>query len=330
MKGAITEDGVSLVKLFDEEGVVVAHVDKTLIVGEIGSVKAAIDTMKGQRDSLTKSESAFGKFVGSQVSKSFFSVSGDISKLPLPELPATEGLSHAGLRFDGSGIKVTMHGKNESLEMLSAMAKAGLVAATNMAKLNMEKTSDDLAEGTAGILGYYMAKNFTGMLEPKIDGDVMSLDFPFEGGPSTPMIFVAVTGILAAVAIPAFMKYIKKSKTAEASMFLKKAFDGARMLGMEGQPLPASVGPTPPLGTCCSQGEKCLPDPAAWQHPTWQALQFSIMDPHYFSYEFVNLGGTYQFKAYADLDCDGMYSTFTIESDLKDGSPDILKEDPLE
>jgi prepilin-type N-terminal cleavage/methylation domain-containing protein len=42
------------------------------------------------------------------------------------------------------------------------------------------------------------------------------------------MIVVAIIGILAAVAIPAFMKYIKKSKTSEAREFVKKIYDGAR------------------------------------------------------------------------------------------------------
>ena len=42
------------------------------------------------------------------------------------------------------------------------------------------------------------------------------------------MIVVAIIGILAAVAIPAFSKYIRKSKTSEASQFVKKVYDGAR------------------------------------------------------------------------------------------------------
>lgn len=336
MKGtAVTEDGVRYVNLVEENGaeIVAAQLDKTLIVGEKSSVMAAIATMKGEQDSLTKVESPFGKFVSSQVSKSYFSVTADLSKLPLPEIPMTEGLSHAGLRFAGNGIHLSVHGKNETLEMLSATAKGGLVMATNMAQQNMEASSDDFAEGAAGIMGYYMAKNFTSMLEPTIEGDELSLDFPFQSGGSTPMIFVAVTGVLAAVAIPAFMKYIKKSKAAEARMFLHKLFEGARMLSMEGKPLPASVGPTPPLGSCCQQGEKCQPDPALWQHPSWQALQFAVMDPHYYSYEFVNQADSYAFKAYGDLDCDGMYSTFVMHSssaDLQEGQPDLLKQDPLE
>src|SRR3954469_19423401 len=41
------------------------------------------------------------------------------------------------------------------------------------------------------------------------------------------MIVVAIIGVLAAVAIPAFMKYIRRSKTTEATMNLRKMYDGA-------------------------------------------------------------------------------------------------------
>jgi len=41
------------------------------------------------------------------------------------------------------------------------------------------------------------------------------------------MIVVAIIGILAAVAIPAFMKYIRRSKTVEATMNVRKLFDSS-------------------------------------------------------------------------------------------------------
>src|SRR6266540_2236650 len=42
------------------------------------------------------------------------------------------------------------------------------------------------------------------------------------------MVVVAIIGILAAVAIPAFMKNARKAKTAEAVTQVKKMYDGAR------------------------------------------------------------------------------------------------------
>ncbi|MDD5305866.1 MAG: prepilin-type N-terminal cleavage/methylation domain-containing protein, partial [Deltaproteobacteria bacterium] len=41
------------------------------------------------------------------------------------------------------------------------------------------------------------------------------------------MIVVAILGILAAVAIPAFINYMKRSKTSEASINIKAIFEGA-------------------------------------------------------------------------------------------------------
>ena len=41
------------------------------------------------------------------------------------------------------------------------------------------------------------------------------------------MIVVAIMGLLAAIAIPAFTKYIRRSKTSEAVMNLRKLFDGS-------------------------------------------------------------------------------------------------------
>jgi prepilin-type N-terminal cleavage/methylation domain-containing protein len=144
------------------------------------------------------------------------------------------------------------------------------------------------------------------------------------------MIVVAIIGILAAVAIPAFMKNAKKAKTPEAVTNVKKLYEGARSYYEEEMnargsittipkqfPNTPAVSTAPGLTVCCaSPGRKCAPNPALWADPSWQALKFSMDDPHYYSYTYIGTGTdtTSQFTARAngDLDCDTVYSTFEM------------------
>ena len=147
------------------------------------------------------------------------------------------------------------------------------------------------------------------------------------------MIVVAIIGILAAVAIPAFIKYLRQARTAEAPENLKKLYDGAAVYFesehtlRDGTPIdaqfPGSVGMTPGTACCNSTGGRCTG--VDWTDPTWQTLKFAINDPHYFQYEFVSTGSKagaqFTARGQADLDCDGLYSTYeraaTVSTDLK-------------
>src|SRR5262249_25115571 len=139
------------------------------------------------------------------------------------------------------------------------------------------------------------------------------------------MIVVSIIGILAATAMPAFMKYIRRSKTTEAMMNIRKLYDSsvayfaAEHAGPTGTiipkqfPNPQTI--TPLLGTCCaSTGRKCAPNTGLWHTPTWTALNFSVDDPFYYSYAYASSGAdtTSQFKAgaYGDLNCNIRYSTY--------------------
>jgi type IV pilus assembly protein PilA len=160
------------------------------------------------------------------------------------------------------------------------------------------------------------------------------------------MIVVAIIGILAAVAIPAFMKYIKKAKTTEATMQVQKIYLGARTYWMdrntaEGRIVADSpqfptfdgsvAGPGAGLAAdfnCCAMGgttEKCAPSAALWDTGgggglAWKALKFSMDDPHYYAYQYnvTNVaaagGQGSQFTAIAvgDLDCDTLKSRFSM------------------
>src|SRR5262245_215434 len=113
------------------------------------------------------------------------------------------------------------------------------------------------------------------------------------------MIVVAIIGILAAVAIPAFMKYIRRSKTVEATTNLRKLYDSSVSYfesehANKAQQIIAKQFPDPEVDTpgtnpCCGQpGDKCDPTKlsAKWKTATWAALNFSVDDPHYFWYRY--------------------------------------------
>ena len=142
------------------------------------------------------------------------------------------------------------------------------------------------------------------------------------------MIVVAIIGILAAVAIPAFMKYIRRSKTVEATMNIRKLFDAtvsyyaAERADPTGlilaKQFPLAQGWTPLQNFCCTQaGQKCAAavTRTSWTLATWQALNFSVDDPFYYSYQTMGTGGSatadrYNLEASGDLNCDGTYSLY--------------------
>jgi len=141
------------------------------------------------------------------------------------------------------------------------------------------------------------------------------------------MIVVAIIGILAAIAIPSFMRYIAKAKTAEARGELEKIYVGARAYYLdpkhsaadEIEPIPPQFPdsePMTPAVNCCATGGRCAPEKSLWETPTWEALQFEMADPHYYRYRFQSEGvaqdATFVAYAHGDLDCDGELSTFSI------------------
>jgi type IV pilus assembly protein PilA len=140
------------------------------------------------------------------------------------------------------------------------------------------------------------------------------------------MIVVAIIGILAAVAIPAFMKYIRRSKTVEATMNIRKLFDSSvsyyesehsdKTGAILGKQFPGAVAISPG-STCCGTGGKCAPAPGNFAAAGWSALNFSVDDPFYYQYEYkssgatgVDLTATFEAYAYGDLDCDTILSTY--------------------
>jgi prepilin-type N-terminal cleavage/methylation domain-containing protein len=150
------------------------------------------------------------------------------------------------------------------------------------------------------------------------------------------MIVVAIIGILAAVAIPAFSKYVKRSRTAEAVGHLNKMWAGSVTyyetdhMDAAGNPIAKQFPATAPdeLGTeCgCQTVGKCPGGSAIWQNVSWVGLQFSLPDPHLYMPHYASAGtasaATFTASATGDLDCNTKKSTFT-RGGLVDANGDV-------
>jgi type IV pilus assembly protein PilA len=152
------------------------------------------------------------------------------------------------------------------------------------------------------------------------------------------MIVVAILGILAAVAIPAFLKYIKRSKTTEATMNVRKLYDSsvtyfsAEHTSASGSIISAQFSATTgPLPLTTAIGDvKITTAPSTWDaDATWNSLQFSVSDPSYFAYQYDSAGTTNDAKftatAFGNLDGDAVFSTFTrvgavVDMEVKGGA----------
>jgi len=138
------------------------------------------------------------------------------------------------------------------------------------------------------------------------------------------MIVVCILGILAAIAIPSFIGYVKRSKAAEATQNLNSMFKlAASYMAIEHSQ--QSLGAI--IGTYCSVGnEPVSPSPNSYKQPysggtNAQAMGFSIADYVYFGYGFQgsnkcgwapNDANVYTFTAQGDLDGDAIRSTFEL------------------
>jgi len=148
------------------------------------------------------------------------------------------------------------------------------------------------------------------------------------------MIVVAILGILAAVAVPVFLKYIHDSKTSEAEENLKSMGDGALVYYQEehanttdGLSVTTRVFPS---GTACSagnvtDGSKVSPDSTDWTVSPWKELRFRISKPHYYEYCYTAANADKDFTgvASASLDGNGTDSIFEIQGNGADGTPTL-------
>jgi prepilin-type N-terminal cleavage/methylation domain-containing protein len=142
------------------------------------------------------------------------------------------------------------------------------------------------------------------------------------------MIVVAILGILAAIAIPAYMSFVRRSKAVEATENLNVLFKSATTyyaFERTGSGLGATTVAACTVGdaslTPASPGsQKVLGNFSA--NASFAALSFSVADYIYYGYAVDSIGSgcgraadtpdLYTLYAQGDLDGDGMFSRFEL------------------
>ena len=228
---------------------------------------------------------------------------------------------------DGSKLKSFALVLDTMMNMLIGQLKAQHDRALN-------DDSMEFADGLAAVAGYGQAQAFWKEATPRLEGNKLVARYQLPQLKTGSMVVPSI-GIAAAVAIPAFMKYIRRSKTVEATISVRKLADAAASLAASTPAnklprfaFPPSTGWTPAVSCCGQPGDKCAPNPKLWSNETFSALQFSIDDPFYYQYRVTSTGrgskARITVEARGDLDCDQKTSSFkrTVTLDAQ-GQPTL-------
>ena len=142
------------------------------------------------------------------------------------------------------------------------------------------------------------------------------------------MIVVAIIGVLAALAIYGVSRYLKHSKTAEATRNLGSIETGSKnQFQQETDTSGTGAGPfvhqfctpatakVPSTGVPAAKKEKVVA--TEWDASTWQCLKFSINEPQFYAYNYNSAGtgtaATYTATAEGDLDGNTTTSLFELK-----------------
>lgn len=165
-------------------------------------------------------------------------------------------------------------------------------------------------------------------------------------GPTELIVALAITGILATITIPSFLRYIHRAKTSEAMASLDRIVVGAKSYfrtehvdsGWLIRRFPASVGSTPAIPCWLQPDDKCRGSHAGWTNPSWRALRFSMDHDHHYTYEFRSAGAdtsaTFTALARGNLDGDDVTSTWkrtgTVDSQYEVVPDSLIIEPSME
>ncbi|MEM6995754.1 MAG: hypothetical protein AAF721_34915 [Myxococcota bacterium] len=325
--------GVDLYALPGGKTLRLASTDDLLILGSNASVTAAIDAHKAASKSM-KGSDELAKLIAASTEGAAVVLALDLGLAPkdlAKQVPSPVAVDRGLVTFGEAGLGVLLQGDKEKLDQLATLIEQGLAKAVEEAdrlKARATKGGDpgEVLEGAASILAAHYMRSAKETLKPTVADGQLTISVPIAAG--DPAVLAAVAGMAAAIAIPAFTKYMRRSKTSEARVQLAKMFDAASAYfneehvargSLTGTPslptmpphacpndgtLKGESGITPPLSVDCSAGPggRCVPatggssgpgyyDMKVWDNPVWNGLNFQMEQAHYFHYNFIYENG---------------------------------------
>jgi type IV pilus assembly protein PilA len=142
------------------------------------------------------------------------------------------------------------------------------------------------------------------------------------------MIVVAIIGILAAIAIPAFIEYMNKGKKTEANLQLRSIETKAKSFRNEKAKWPIAGTAMPTAVTNCVYTRA---NEAAWSTAGWSELSFHVDEDSRYQYTWTpgaSSTATATALAVGDLDCDGVATTQSLTLSVDAGNVIASYADP--
>ena len=207
--------GVKLIRV-EGEGLVAAGLPLGLTLGHRAAVKAAIDLSRRKARPQGK-RSALGELLAGQVKGARLLTGANAAKIKDPQIQQAVqqfGINLLSLALDKDN-KVTAQAVGDPQRLALALAMILQMATMAQKKLEQGKeqamAGDDTAKAVGAIIATHQFKRFAAEAQPQMQGDRLVSSYQFPDLEGTTML-LPITGILAAVAIPAFIKYKRKAE----------------------------------------------------------------------------------------------------------------------
>ena len=146
------------------------------------------------------------------------------------------------------------------------------------------------------------------------------------------MIVVAIIGLLASVAIPAFLEYMRSGKASEAQIALNRLGKSARVRYVQASTYPVGAeGPVPGTSPCGLPGSTFTAGYFTSQRASggiFEDLEFTVEEAFRYRYSWDSAdGSTFTALAIGDVDCDGIDGTIQAIGTSIDGKPAVTIRD---